>query len=193
MKNRRQKQLIVIAILFVVLGIGIAYAALQTTLNISFNSITQNQLTWNIGFTGSSATATEGGTSATGRSCGTATITPTTVTIANTTLSKPDDSCSYALTIKNSGTVTGKLQSITPTAPSGITCDPISSGRMVCGNITYTLASNSSGSTIIATGSNLEPNETLTVYLVAKYTGTTLNSSAVTHTGAQFAILYNQA
>ena len=193
MKNRSQKQLIIIAVLFVVLGIGIAYAALQTTLNISFNNITQNQLTWNIGFTGSSATATVGGTSDTGRSCGTATITPTAVTIANTTLSKPDDSCTYPLTIKNNGTVTGKLQSITSTEPSGITCNPITSGRMVCGNITYTLAINSDGTTVVATGSNLAPNETLNVYLVVKYTGTTLNSSAVTHTGAQFAILYNQA
>ena len=63
---------------------------------------------------------------------------------------------------------------------------------MVCGNITYTLASNTTG-TVLSTGSTLAANGTLKVYLIAKYTGTTLNSSAVTQTGAQFSILYNQA
>ena len=101
MKNKRQKQLVIIAVLFIILGTGIAYAALSTTLTITANKITQNSLSWNVGFTGTSATGTAGGTSATGRSCGAATITSTAVTIADTTLSKPDDSCTYQLTIKN--------------------------------------------------------------------------------------------
>ena len=192
MKDKRQKQLVIIAVLFIILGTGIAYAALSTTLTITANKITQNSLSWNVGFTGTSATGTAGGTSATGRSCGAATITSTAVTIADTTLSKPDDSCTYQLTIKNNGTIAAKLQTITPTAPSGVTCNPISGGSMVCGNITYTLASNTTG-TVLSTGSTLAANGTLKVYLIAKYTGTTLNSSAVTQTGAQFSILYNQA
>ncbi len=192
MKERKKKQLIIIALLVVIVGIGVAYAALSQTLTITASKITQSNLTWNVGFTGTSATATVGGTSSTGRSCGTATITSTSVTVADTTLSKPDDSCRYTLTIKNNGSIPAKLKTITPTAPSSITCGTLSNGNMVCGNITYKLASNTSG-TLLTTGGTLAAGASLNVYLFIQYTGTTTNSSAVTHTGAKFTILYEQA
>ena len=195
MKARKQKQLIIIAVLLIVFGMGIAYAAIMsTTLNISASSIATNQLSWNVGFTGSSASATTGGTSATGRSCGSATITASTVTLADTTLSKPNDSCRYTLTIKNNGTIPATIASINPTAPSGITCNPISGAKMVCGNITYIIATNTAGTTALTTGGTaLAAGASRTVYLMVKYTGSSLNSSTVTHTGAQFTIVYNQA
>ena len=63
-----------------VVGVGVAYAALSTTLTVTFGKVTQNAITWNVGFQGSSATGTSSGTSTTGLSCGAATITASAVT-----------------------------------------------------------------------------------------------------------------
>ena len=95
MRNKQKFSVMLSAMLVLLVGLSIAYAALSTTLNVTVSSVgSQGGMSWNVGFTGSSATPTVLGTSATGRSCGTATITTTAVTIADTTLSKPDDSCS---------------------------------------------------------------------------------------------------
>ena len=194
MKKKENLLPLIIVAGVLVVGIGIAYAALSTTLTITFGNVTQTALNWNVGFQGTTISGTPGGTSSTGRSCGTATVAQDTlsVTVADTTLSKPNDSCTYTLTVKNSGNIPAKLDNITPTAPSGITCGTISGGNMVCGNITYKLASNSDGSTILPTNTTLAASETQTVYLVVKYTGTTTNSSSVTHTGATFTLNYIQ-
>ena len=189
--NRSSLLTIIVALIVVLVGITVAYAALSATLTVTTNKITQSALTWSVGFTGTSATATAGGTSGTERSCGTATITASSVTVADTKLSKPDDSCTYKLTIKNSGTIPAKLGTITPTDPSGLTCTK-SGASMVCGNITYKLTTNAAGTTLLTTGGSLAANGTLDVYLVAIYTGTTVNSSAVVQTGAKFSLLYNQ-
>ena len=183
--------LLVAAVL--VLGMGIAFAALSTTLTITFNNVTQNALTWNVAFQGSSATATADGTSATGRSCGTATITASSVTVADTTLSKPGDKCTYTLTVKNSGTVDANLATITPTAPTSTACSIATSGNLVCGNITYKLTSDSSGSTLLPTGTTLAAGASQTIYLIAMYNADTLQSTAVTQSGAKFSLNYTQA
>ena len=193
MKNKQKFSVMLSAMLVLLVGLSIAYAALSTTLNVTVGEVGNGGgLTWNVGFTGSSASATAGGTSGTGRSCGTATITAGAVTVADTTLSKPGDSCRYTLTIKNNGGIAAKLKTITPTKPSDATCGTLSGGTMVCGNITYKLASNTGG-TVLTTGGTLNPSATLTVYLFIEYTGTSLNSTAVTQSGAKFSILYEQA
>ncbi len=192
-KNRKTLTVVLAIVSVLVLGIVVAYAALSTALNVSFSGISQNALTWNVGFQGSSASGTAAGTSSTGRSCGTATITSSTVSVASTTLSKPGDKCTYTLTIKNSGTIAATLSSITPTKPTSTTCATASGATMVCGNITYKLTSDSGGSTALVTNKTLAAGASSTVYLVASYTGTGLNSSAVTQSGAKFAINYAQA
>ena len=192
LNNQNLRFILLVAVVMLV-GVGIAYAALSTTLTITFGNVKQNALTWDVGFSGTSATGTGTGTSTTGRSCGNATITASAVTIADTTLSKPDDKCVWTLTVKNNGTIGAKLSTITPTAPSSITCGTASGPTLVCGNITYMLTSDSSGNTALTTGNTIAASGTQTVYLVAKYTGTTLNSSAVTQTGAKFTLTYDQA
>ena len=194
--ERRDLNLLLIVAVVLIAGIGIGYAALSTTMTITFGDVTQSVLTWNVGFdtTGSPISGTAAGTSATGRTCGTATVTATTVTVADSQLSKPGDKCTYALTIKNTGTIPAILSTITPTKPSGITCNTATGGNMVCGNITYKLTTDAAGSTVLTTGGTLAASTgTLPVYLVVSYTGTTLNSAAVNHTGASFALTYDQA
>ncbi len=94
----------VIALVFIS-SVVVAYAALQQALTITTNKITQQSLTWNVGFLTGSVSGTPGGTSTGTVTCGTATVTASAVTVADTTLSKPEDSCTYALTIKNTGDI----------------------------------------------------------------------------------------
>ena len=192
LKKEELKFVLLVAAILVV-GVGIAYAALSTTLSITFGTVTQSALSWNVAFTGTSAPVTAAGTSDTGRSCGAATVTATSVTVADTSLSKPGDKCTYTLTVKNSGTVAAKLNAITPTAPSGISCGTAAGGNLVCGNITYKLTTDAAGSTLLTTGGALNPNNTQTIYLVAMYNANTLQSTAITHTGAKFTLSYVQA
>ena len=201
-RNKKLTQILV-AIVLTITGLSVAFAALSTTLNITTSSVKQagpDVVSWNVGFQGSSATATVGGSSDQGRACTDATVSPSQVTVASgIQLSKPGDSCTYQLTIKNSGTIPAKLNSITPTSPTGtgVTCTPTAgsttgSAKIVCGNITYTLAGSANGATNFVTGTTLTANQTTTAYLIAAFTGTSPASSAITQSGAAFSINYVQ-
>ena len=191
--NRNIKFMILVAAILVT-SVGIAYALLTATLNVTIASVTQSAMTWDIKFTGTPS-VTSGGTSATGRSCGTATIDTGSlgVTVAATTLSKPEDKCTYTLKILNNGSVPAKLGSIGFTGPTEVPSCTTDGAVKECGNITYKLATNTDGTSLLAVNSTLAVNETKTVYLIIEYTGETLNTSAVTHTGSKFTLGYVQA
>ena len=193
-KGKKDLTNIVILLLIVVAGMSIAYAAIMsTTLTVGVNKITQSSLSWNVGFQTGTVTATVGGSGDTGRSCGSATVTADTVTVADTTLSKPEDSCTYALVIKNTGGIDAKLGTISAVNPGSTSCTG-SGASFTCGNITYTLATNAAGTTLLATNSTIaKTSGTLTVYLVLKYTGSEPASSASTQTNGGFTLVYNQA
>ena len=196
MANERKRLYVIMCSLAVaVVALSIAYAALSATLNIGVSSVQQTPQTWNVAFQTGSVTGTPGGSSDVGRSCGTATVNATTASVAATQLSKPGDKCTYKLTVKNTGSIAATLASITPTQPTGtgVTCGTASGAQMVCGNITYTLATNTSG-TLLATGGTLAASTgSLDVYLIAEFTGTTLPSSEITQSNAGFTLVYNQA
>jgi len=177
-----------------IFGIAIAYAALSTSLTVTANKVTQNALSWNVGFVTGTVTATAGGTSSTGRTCGSATVAATSVTVADTTLSKPDDSCLYKLQVTNAGGIAASLGSVTPTKPTSTTCGTASGGTMVCGNITYKLTTDASSSTVVSSSNfSLAAGATKDLYLLVKYTGTSVNSSAVTQSAGKFTLVFNQA
>lgn len=194
MKDHKNAYLSIAALVVAVIGLSVAYAALSATLNVNFGNVSQSAMTWNVGFQTGNVTGTASGTSTTGLTCGTATVTADTATIGNTTLSKPGDTCTYALTIQNTGSIDANLATITPTTPTGITCSPATGGNMVCGNMTYKLTTDAAGSTILTNNRVLSANTgTLPVYLVVSYTGGDVNDSAVTQAGAAFTLVYNQA
>ncbi len=195
----RQKKLngILLTLLMALVAISVGYAAMQSVLTITTNTVTQSTQTWNIGFVPGTATATVGGTSATGRSCGAATLTANSVTVANTMLSKPGDSCTYALPIKNNGTITAELNSIVPGAPTSTSCTTTeattsASAQMVCGNITYKLVGNAAGTQNFVTGTTLAANATTTAYLVIAYTGSEPSGSQISQAAGKFTLTYNQ-
>lgn len=193
-KERRRLYVIMCTLAVAVVGLSIAYAALSTQLTATLSTVKNNgPMTWAVGFVPGTVNGTPGGTSATGRTCGAATVTASTVSVAETTLSKPDDSCTYALTIKNTGDIAATLASINATQPSGATCT-VSGASMVCGNITYKLTTDASGNTLLAQGGTLAASTgTLPVYLVVKYTGATVSSTAISQTNGSFTLTYNQA
>ena len=64
----------------------------------------------------------------------------------------------------------------------------------MCGNITYKLTTNAAGSTVISSSNfSVAAGATKDLYLVVRYTGTSLASSAVTQSGASFSLPFNQA
>jgi hypothetical protein len=195
--RRRNLQIILVGAVLMIVGISVAFAAMSTALQITTNSVVQQTQSWNIGFVTGTVNGTAGGTSATGRSCGAATVTASSVSVAATNLSKPDDSCTYTLQIKNNGTIAGTLGNIQPTNPTGtnVTCGTSSGATMVCGNITYKLTTDAAGSTVLNTTTNatLNASATRTIYLVVKFTGTAPTSSQITQSGAKFTLTYNQA
>jgi len=191
--------MVLIAVIVALATVAIAYSALSTTLTITTNKITQNALTWNVAVTTGTVNGTAGGTGTTGRSCGQATVTATSITVADTTLSKPDDSCTYAFTIKNTGGIVAKLGSVVPTKPTSTTCTTTNASTsagasMVCGNLTYKITTDAAGSSPLKTGTTIAAtNGTQPVYLVVTYTGTTLNTETVTQSAGKFTFTYNQA
>lgn len=193
-KSKKSTFIIIGVLCGLIVCLSVAFATLSATLYVNFGNVTQNQLTWAVAFdtTGSPKSATAGGTSATGRTCGTATLAATQVTIGDTQLSKPGDKCTWALTVKNTGGIDATLASVTPSAPTGVSCTP-SGASTVCGNITYKLTTDAAGSTLLTTGGTLAKSTgTQNMYLVAEYTGTDVVGTAVTQTGAKFTLVYNQ-
>ena len=194
-KNKKGSYIIMGVLSVMILGLSIAFAALSATLNINFGNVNQTTQTWNVQFNDSAAsvTASEGGTSATGRVCGTASVSATQVTVADTQLSKPGDKCTWALKVENKGSIDATLTSVTPTAPTSVSCTP-SGASMVCGNITYKITTDPAGTTLLTSGGTLgNTTGTLPIYLIAEYTGDGETMSAVTQTGAKFTLLYDQA
>lgn len=189
-KTNKQSMIIVAFLCACLLGLAVAYAALSTALNITFGSVTQSALTWNVGFEPGSIAGTKTGAAA--AVCGEATATATTVSVANTTLTTLHDKCVYKLKIKNTGSVDADLASIAAKTPTSTTCDTSTTSKMICGNITYTLTSDQAGQSLLGTGNTLVANTgTLDVYLTAEYTGTETGSSNEQNSGG-FTLNYTQ-
>ena len=177
------------------LALSIAFSSLSTLLNINYGDVNQSAQTWDVGFdtSGSPLAASSTGTSAAGRICGAATITKDSVSVADTQLSKPGDTCTWSLTIQNLGTIDAELNSVTPII--GENSCTISGSSMECGNITYKLATDQAGTTLLSSQINstlAKTNGTKDVYLIATYSSNSIGGSSNTQSGIGFTILYNQ-
>lgn len=192
-KERKTMYISIFTLIIVVACLSIAYAVLGTTISIKFGKVTQKSLTWDVGFQDGDVIGESFGTSVTGRSCGNAKVTKDSVTISTASLSKPDDRCVYALVVENYGGIVARLGAITPITPSGIACDFSDKSKMVCGNLTYELATNVNGSIILDTNQIVGINQTKTVYLIVSYTGLDVSSVPITHSRAGFVLNYVHA
>ena len=195
MKKDKSIIFVIFILMIATLALSIAFSSLSTLLNINYGDVNQSAQTWDVGFdtSGSPLAASSTGTSAAGRICGAATITKDSVSVADTQLSKPGDTCTWSLTIQNLGTIDAKLNSVTPII--GENSCTISGSSMECGNITYKLATDQAGTTLLSSQINntlAKTNGTKDVYLIATYSSNSIGGSSNTQSGIGFTILYNQ-
>ena len=195
MKKDKSIIFVIFILMIATLALSIAFSSLSTLLNINYGDVNQSAQTWDVGFdtSGSPLAASSTGTSAAGRICGAATITKDSVSVADTQLSKPGDTCTWALSIQNLGTIDAKLNSVTPII--GENSCTISGSSMECGNITYKLATDQAGTTLLSSQINstlAKTNGTKDVYLIATYSSNSIGGSSNTQSGIGFTILYNQ-
>ena len=105
MKDKKRTNYVIIAILLLVVGISIGYAALSATLTITGNT-TINRNTWDVHF--ETLNVTSGSVTAT---------TPATISGSKLdinyaiTLAKPGDFYEFTVNVKNGGTLPAKLSS----------------------------------------------------------------------------------
>lgn len=195
MKKDKSIIFVIFILMIATLALSIAFSSLSTLLNINYGDVNQSAQTWDVGFdtSGSPLAASSTGTSAAGRICGAATITKDSVSVADTQLSKPGDTCTWSLTIQNLGTIDAELNSVTPII--GENSCTISGSSMECGNITYKLATDQAGTTLLSSKINstlAKTNGTKDVYLIATYSSNSIGGSSNTQSGIGFTILYNQ-
>ena len=196
-RRKRLVYTIIIVLIVAIVSITIGYSALNASMNITMNKITQNAMTWDIGF----KTGTITGTAVTNNSgninCGTATATATTISGISTKLSGVGDKCAYTFQIQNNGTIAGKISSINITKPTSTTCTT-SGSTMVCGNITYKLHYTSATSTsLVAVNDTIAAKSgttatTKTVVLTIEHTGTTIETGSYNQNGFSYTINYAQ-
>lgn len=190
-EKKNNHSVIIVAFLCACLfGIAIAYAALSATLTMTVNKLTQQSLTWNVGFEPGTVSGTK--TGGTDTICGDATVTANSVTVADTTLPTWSNKCVYPLTIKNTGSIAAELDTIVAKTPTAVTCNTSTTSQMVCGNITYKLSTDAAGNSLLGTGNTLAATSgSLDVYLTVEYTGESTGSSSVQPSGG-FTLTYVQ-
>ena len=104
----------IVIILFVGISVGlislaIAFAAMSSTLNISFGNLTQQALTWDIGFQEGTVA---GVPNRQGLDCGSATVTKYQLTSGYPKFQSVGDMCSYTFHIINNGNIAAKISDI---------------------------------------------------------------------------------
>lgn len=195
----RKKKLVLfffVVAIVLLLSVSIAYAALSSTMTVTINRVTQQAMTWDIGF--QTGTITGVVTSSNGlASCGTATATVNTISGISTTLADVGDKCAYTFHILNKGTIGGRVSNIAIVKPANTSCT-INGSTMVCGDITYKLRYNSAtSSTLLSLNDTIAPKSgstvtDQTVVLTIEHTGTTASQTDYQQTGFSYTITYGQ-
>ncbi len=181
-RNKKTLYTIILILVVIIISLSIAFAALSTTLIVNFASVNQNAYTWNVQFdTGTTNVApTKNSTNQSSNfTCDNATVSASSVTVSNVKLSKPGDYCIWAFKVDNYGTMPAKLTNISSSKAGTGSCTT-SGATITCGCVTFKLAKNTAGSTLVTTsntslaaGSSTTPTQ-LQLYLRADYTPTTV-------------------
>ncbi len=180
-------------LVFAVLMLGVAYASLNSTLKKSSAFAHPFVATWDVGFEpgkvlGKSLSYSAGNN----KSCGSIDVTENIVSIGNLGLNTPGYGCSYALKIRNRGSVSAKIDEIISSQPSGKTCSVKEDSIMTCGNLTYKLTYDYGGKKLLTTGDRLDAQiGVLPVYLIIMYSGSDIENNDI-QVGASFTLIYNQ-
>lgn len=171
--NSNKKSIALAVLGVILLGMTIAYAALQTNLSISGTANTP-ALDWDVKITSWNESSKSTGVTVTSP-----TITDTSITGLGITLPKPGDSVVYTFKLVNNGTIDAKLDSFT----GGFTCDQQSG----CSNITYTLSCGNNATTqdsILYAKNNSDTDEASCTLTVQNNEATVASGSTTYHQNA---------
>jgi len=189
-KDRKPMYVSIFALIVAIIGVTVAYAALQTSLEIRFGSVTQSAYTWDIKLrNGNVAGAATGSDKVV---CGNAMVTDNSVSVGAVTLSRAGDMCSYPLTVENRGEIDAILAHISASSPKNISCNNEGEGKLVCGNIVYRLSNDSTGNNLLTPNTQRvnKAGGTADFYLVVSAIADT--DSTVAHDGAGFTVIYEE-
>ncbi len=192
-KDRKVMYVSLLSLVVAVVGVSMAYAALSTSLKIKFGTVTQSSFNWDIKLNSGIVAGVSSGTGTT--VCGNATVTDSSATIDSIKLSKPGDKCTYPLEVQNKGDIDANLTSITATSPDGVACNRMEEGKLVCGNVVYSLANDSAGTSLLTSREQKVEriNGVSNFYLVVSYEVLpNVSNEEVTHIGAGFTLVYGQ-
>jgi hypothetical protein len=203
-RHRGVAFVIAISLIIAVLGLGVAFAAFSTTLNIT-GSATVESSSWNIYFTttnnGSAAGTSGVSVNPTASNLGGFTTTASgtgTLKTASFTWSgsfkTPGDKLQYSFYVCNKGSYNAKINNVI--SPS-VTCTKGGNNETtVCGKISYGLYYNSDKSTAVAKDDTLTANQCKQLYLIAELstslTQGNLPNANVTVNPAEISITYQQ-
>lgn len=191
-KNRTLKTLAIAALLFAVIGTGIAFAALSTTLNIT-GSADITAPNWDIHFDNLGTTPIETGN---GKADTVTTPTLTTTSITNIKgIFDDTGTVGYEFDVVNGGAIDAQIGSITMAAAptcTGTGANAVADAALVCGAITTSLT-NATGGSVVAVGDTLDAGVTKRMIFTINYNPAgTHPDNAVTVTGLGATIVYDE-
>lgn len=191
-KSREVKIIAVVALLVAVVGLSVAYAALNTTLKIT-GTATVNSASWDVHFI-----------KGTGTPVGAATFVEPEISTDSTALNnysvkltKPGDSVTYTFKITNQGSINAKLGTVNIGDVTCTSADATETGtteaNTTCANLTYSVTYENGDEIkvgdVLNAGNTVDAKITITFNSDAE----TVPASVVTVGGLDVTLIYNQA
>ena len=124
--------------------------------------------------------------------CSDAYVSNTTVSLGDIKLGSKGQSCTYELTVENTGSVDAQLSEIAVKTPNDASCSN-STSSMTCDNITYKLTTDKEGNNPLTTESIIySSNGTLNIYFTISYTGSKIYYKNVVQSNGGFTLVFSQ-
>lgn len=193
-KNKKNITIALVALLISILSVGIAFAAMSSTLTIN-GSAAFNPADWNVKFkSGTLQTSTVGAGEITGSS---PTLSATSISTYAVKLTKPGDAVRMTFIVENSGNLDAIIASLSKDAPvctGTVGSSKAADEALVCNNLVYTLTNGTVGGGTVATGQALAKTTTQTMVLNIEYpiSMTAVPEDDVTITIPTITIVYEQ-
>lgn len=187
--DRKIKYVVVMALVVAVLGISVAFAAMNQTLNI--NGVANfNPATWNVKFANLSSPIINGSANVNVAPV----LTETRIGDFVVNFSQPNDMVTYTFSVRNEGTMNASLSTFTMAAPTCVGSSEITGvndASLVCSNLNFTLTYEDGS--IINNGDSLPAGSEKRLKLSIGYNGGTLPSAPVNIKGLDVSFIYTQS
>lgn len=187
--DRKVKYVVIMALIVAVLGISVAFAAMNQTLSIN-GAANFNPASWNVRFSNLSQPTILGNARVSSQPV----LTDTKIGDFVVDLSSPNDLVSYTFDVKNDGSMDAVLSTFTindPVCVGSSDVTGVNDSNIVCSNISYTLTYEDGS--IINTGDSLPSGSSKKLKLTLSYNGTTLPSASVNIKGLDISFIYTQS